>query len=121
MVASFPSLHRRPEERVKDADTRERLAVLVDELLVALALQVPGLRRLVLEDGVQRHVEVLDADRLLDVLVFGDRADREVDRPLVTGEVLLARREETLPRLLRVILQREENHVGELRPRRALR
>jgi hypothetical protein len=35
-----------------------------------------------------------DDERLLDVNVLGDRTDREIDRPLVIGEVLLARGDE---------------------------
>src|SRR4051812_37873291 len=73
---------------IEDPHLAEHRLVLLDELVMAGALQVLALGFLVGEDDVERDVEILDADRLVDVL--GTGADRKVDRPLVLGEVLLA-------------------------------
>src|SRR4051794_13395495 len=76
---------------------------------MARALDVRLFRAFILEDEVQRHVELAVADRLANVL--GDGADREVDHPLMVGEVVLAGSDQILPRRARTVLEREEDHV----------
>jgi hypothetical protein len=67
VVASLPGSSLSLDQRVEDASPHERLAVLVDERLVSLAGQVPGLGRPGLVADVERHVQVLDAQRFPDV------------------------------------------------------
>ena len=61
---------------------------------------------------MERDIEVLNADRFVDV--FGTRPNREIDRALMLGQIFLTRSDELLSRLLRVVLELKEDHVGEL-------
>jgi hypothetical protein len=67
VAASLPGSPRSLEARVEDAPPRAQLAVLVDERLVALAGQVPGLNSPALAVDVGRHVRVLAAQQFPDV------------------------------------------------------
>jgi hypothetical protein len=67
VVASLPASQRSLEARLEDAPPRARLVVLVDQRLVALAGQVPGLNSPALAVDVERHVRVLAAQRFPDV------------------------------------------------------